>query len=413
MADARHRTVSQRFDRRRRIRATSRACSKIESQLIRVTAPSARAPAARADLRCPARVTIRSPPRTSDAFQRRRRRWRRHHGDEIIGPRLEAPQRGLWMLEQADLFNLLCIPPFTRDAADVTRHAVWDAAATYCAGSSRSADRRSRRLAGTNPPTSLGGAALGTVVNRTNSAAIYFPRILAADPLKEFRPGEFRALRRDRRRHRAHRRRTRRLEGAGRPRRDPVRRHRVVAGWRTGPAHGSADRPPESVRRELPAHRARTPATSCGARARCAARTTWHRNGNTCRCGALALFHRGEPVPRHAVGGVRTQRRAAVGAAAAELRRVHAGPVPAGRVPGREPARGLLREVLARDHDAGRHRRRHRQHADRLRAAQAGRVRRDPHPADDAAAVEEQGRPWLNSASTPAASILTRTSSSG
>ena len=49
-------------------------------------------------------------------------------------------------------------------------------------------------------------------------------------------------------------------------------------------------------------------------------------------------LHRGEPVPRHAVGGVRAQRRAAVGADPAERRRLHERPVPPGRVPGHDAA---------------------------------------------------------------------------
>ncbi len=47
-----------------------------------------------------------------------------------------------------------------------------------------------------------------------------------------------------------------------------------------------------------------------------------------------ALFLEETPLPRHAVGGVRAQRRAAVGADPAQHRRLHAGPVPSGRVPG-------------------------------------------------------------------------------
>ena len=87
---------------------------------------------------------------------------------------------------------------------------------------------------------------------------------------------------------------------------------------------------------------------------------------------------RREPLPRHAVGGVRAQRRAAVGADAAQRRRLHAGPVPPGRVPGRDAARRLLRQMRQPDHDPERHQPRHREHHRRLRAAQAGRVRRDP-----------------------------------
>jgi uncharacterized protein len=111
--------------------------------------------------------------------------------NEVIDPELKAAQCGLWMLEQADLFNLLCIPPFIRDAAGDVPLAVWDAAADYC--------RARRAVLLVDPPAVwnepadiLGGdAALGTVVNRTSSAAIYFPRILAADPLREFRQEPF------------------------------------------------------------------------------------------------------------------------------------------------------------------------------------------------------------------------------
>ena len=91
------------------------------------------------------------------------------------------------------------------------------------------------------------------------------------------------------------------------------------------------------------------------------------------RTGAL---HRRESLPRHAMGRLRTQRRAAVGADPAERRRVHAQPVPPGRLPGHDAARSLLRQVRQGDHHAERHQSRHRQHRRRLRAAQARRVRR-------------------------------------
>ena len=48
----------------------------------------------------------------------------------------------------------------------------------------------------------------------------------------------------------------------------------------------------------------------------------------------MALFLEESLYPRHAMGGVRAQRRAAVGADPAQHRRLHAGPVPPGRVPG-------------------------------------------------------------------------------
>ncbi len=79
------------------------------------------------------------------------------------------------------------------------------------------------------------------------------------------------------------------------------------------------------------------------------------------------------------------------------------GPLPPGRLPGHDAARGLLRQVRQGDDDAERHQPRHRQHPRRLRAAQAGRVRRHQDPADRRPdrRRKEDGRRWPSSASTP------------
>jgi hypothetical protein len=100
---------------------------------------------------------------------------------DLSDPALEAQQRGLWLLEQADLFNLLCIPPLG-PGRDVGR-ATWDAALAYAL--------RRRAFVIVDPP-----AAWVTVAQVTESAlddcvspgdarrnaAIYFPRIGAPDP---------------------------------------------------------------------------------------------------------------------------------------------------------------------------------------------------------------------------------------
>jgi phage tail sheath protein FI len=109
---------------------------------------------------------------------------------QVIGPAAPGSLTALEMLDQVDLFNLMCIPPFTRDAAGDVTQAVWDAAAAYC-------HRRRAVLivdspSGWDAPDDVTGAAgLGTVITRRDSAAIYFPRIMAADPLKEFRQESF------------------------------------------------------------------------------------------------------------------------------------------------------------------------------------------------------------------------------
>ena len=102
------------------------------------------------------------------------------------------------------------------------------------------------------------------------------------------------------------------------------------------------------------------------------------------RPGAAArALPRGEPLPRHAVGRVRAERRAALGADPAQRRRVHAQPVPPGRLPGHDAARGVLRQV--------RHARRRRRTTSTSASStswsgfaplQAGRVRDHQDPAD-------------------------------
>ena len=66
--------------------------------------------------------------------------------------------------------------------------------------------------------------------------------------------------------------------------------------------------------------------------------------------------------------------------------------VPAGCIPGRDAARGLLREVRSHHDHPGRHQHGHREHPRRLRAAQAGRVRGLAHPADRRRPVRPEPR---------------------
>ena len=73
----------------------------------------------------------------------------------------------------------------------------------------------------------------------------------------------------------------------------------------------------------------------------------------------------------HAVGGLRAQRRAAVGADPPERRRVHARPVPPGRLPGHHAAGRLPGQVRQGHDDADRHQQRRRQHPRRLRPARS------------------------------------------
>ncbi|HWO11088.1 MAG TPA: phage tail sheath subtilisin-like domain-containing protein [Polyangiaceae bacterium] len=111
-----------------------------------------------------------------------------------------APKTGIFALEKADLFNLLVIPPLTFESD--TPHAVWTTAMGYC--------KQRRAFLLVDPPTSWNDVdavtndekglqedptAMGFMaglqsVNATN-AALYWPPIKVADPLREFRLAAF------------------------------------------------------------------------------------------------------------------------------------------------------------------------------------------------------------------------------
>ncbi len=105
----------------------------------------------------------------------------------------ESDRTGLYALEHADLFNLLCIPPFTRDA-DVAS-TTWDAALEYCRG------RRAMLIV--DPPNPANGwsrppqvvsdsqSSTGLFTLRDKNAVLYYPRVKMADPLQENRLEEF------------------------------------------------------------------------------------------------------------------------------------------------------------------------------------------------------------------------------
>lgn len=101
------------------------------------------------------------------------------------------------------------------------------------------------------------------------------------------------------------------------------------------------------------------------------------------------LLHRAERPARHPLGRVRTQCRADLGEDPAERRRFHGQDFPQRRSSGTYRARGVLREVRCRDDEPERHRCRHSQRADRLRAAEAGGIR-DHH---DPPAIREKKKP--------------------
>src|SRR3954451_10073803 len=97
---------------------------------------------------------------------------------------------GLQLLDKADLFNLLCIPPLKRSGGDVGK-ASWDAAIAY-AKSRRAfvivdpAEHWTTVADWLNPASGV-----TNVVSAADNAAIYFPRIVASDTLNKGKPDSF------------------------------------------------------------------------------------------------------------------------------------------------------------------------------------------------------------------------------
>jgi phage tail sheath protein FI len=102
-----------------------------------------------------------------------------------------SKKEGLFSLDKADLFNLLCIPPFL-PTGDVDPNIVAPAAA-YCETrramllvDPRSDWKNKDDAKGDSPTTGVAG--IGT---NSKNAALFFPRLLEADPLRENRLEEF------------------------------------------------------------------------------------------------------------------------------------------------------------------------------------------------------------------------------
>jgi uncharacterized protein len=109
--------------------------------------------------------------------------------NDFTGQGKEASKAGLYALEKADLFNLLCIPPY-KIGGNVDA-SLMSSAAQYCE------KRRAMLLvdspAGWNSVADATDATKGLVSLGTNSknAAVFFPRLIKPDPLRENQLGEF------------------------------------------------------------------------------------------------------------------------------------------------------------------------------------------------------------------------------
>jgi len=105
---------------------------------------------------------------------------------QFIGPGMEGAKEGLFALAKADLFNLLCITPFSFSSNDVTTTLV-SGAASYC--------QKRRAMLIVDPPSAWTTKKTAKdqfldpntefVGTRSNYAAIFFPRIKQPNPLRD------------------------------------------------------------------------------------------------------------------------------------------------------------------------------------------------------------------------------------
>lgn len=107
--------------------------------------------------------------------------------NDISDANLEGAKQGLWALEKADLFNLLCIPPLTLDEGGDIGGQTRSAADAYC--------KKRRALFIVDPladwdepsdliaPTGVDGTVFGLA--RSPNAALFFPRVVSPDPLRD------------------------------------------------------------------------------------------------------------------------------------------------------------------------------------------------------------------------------------
>ena len=108
---------------------------------------------------------------------------------QFTGDGTQANKTGLFALDKADLFNLLCLPPLTRD--DDMPPTVYGEALTYCV------ERRAMLIVdppaawSATPATAIADATVNGFLNGlgltgpgARNAALYFPRVIEADPLR-------------------------------------------------------------------------------------------------------------------------------------------------------------------------------------------------------------------------------------
>lgn len=158
-------------------------------------------------------LSAKEGPRRVDRVLEQQSQWLRHRGDPLAAPAAttgqlaggndgetltnlnyagsENEKTGIYALEKADLFNLLCIPPDRRGGD--TDNQVYKDALPYCV--------KRRAILIVDPLGAWDTALPDTVKNAlgdlglsgsdATNAAIYYPRLVQADPLRENQPDAF------------------------------------------------------------------------------------------------------------------------------------------------------------------------------------------------------------------------------
>ena len=99
----------------------------------------------------------------------------------------EARRVGIYALDKADLFNMLCLPPLSFEGGDIAP-TTWGVARGYC--------EKERAMLIVDPPSSWNDpadvkAGIDDFIVRHQNAVLYFPRVKMADPLRENRLQEY------------------------------------------------------------------------------------------------------------------------------------------------------------------------------------------------------------------------------
>jgi hypothetical protein len=101
---------------------------------------------------------------------------------DIVGTTNDANKTGMYALRKTDIFNLLCIPPFTPATADNGVSPAWSEASAFC--------KAQRAFLIVDAPatwTAANAAANVAAFSATERAyaALYFPRVRVPDPLQD------------------------------------------------------------------------------------------------------------------------------------------------------------------------------------------------------------------------------------